>query len=802
MEYGMVLVWLVACAGLSALALPATAALFSRFPRRGAGLALPVALAVVGVVAFWVGRISFGYVSLLAGVGAIAGLSAVALYRGVELDRGGYAEAMVVFGAAFSLVVAIRAMDPAVHPGGGEKFLDFGLLASLARSPTLPPEDMWFAGNSVQYYYGGHMIASLLSDLTLTPPRYAYNLALATFFGTAVTAAYALAGAMADARDLNRRSAGLFGAFFVGIASNLLSPTRALVWLFDLRARFVELDPGDEGLDDLVASGLAGGPGEFSYWDASRIIDGTINEFPFFGYLNGDLHAHMTNMGFVLLAAAVVYAYWRTPASAIWRRRAIVFGLVPPLAGLVAVVNTWSLPTVLGLAWLGVLVAPASPVDLLGLDGLYRRVGGGELPRADGGYGTAERPETAGRLGDLSVRSELVRGVTALAVVGVLAVLAVVVVLPYMTGTTSGRQPAITKNESTIFGLLLVHGTFLALSARYLLPRVDPGAGNRLPAAVAVLALTALAQTVGLLHVVPLVVLLVLGWLLLRAEGDVGYETALVVAALGLVVLVEFVFVSGRGNPTRYNTVFKTYADVWILWGTAAGAILAAYANPAGFLARLRPSDGDGDGDGPTLPSVGGVLAAILVVSLSLYAGLAVANLAGDGGAEGPATLDSLQFVERYHSMEADAIQFVRDREGQPNIVTAPTRGGDMYRWAPDWKLEYVAEDEDLSGGSAPSSLTGVPTIAGWQHEVGYRGRAPWDARVEDVGLIYDGTARQQVFHLDYYRVEYVYVGPVERHRYENTNFAERLTGVSVAYEDEHVTIYEVDREELGVAGE
>jgi uncharacterized membrane protein len=264
-----------------------------------------------------------------------------------------------------------------------------------------------------------------------------------------------------------------------------------------------------------------------------------------------------------------------------------------------------------------------------------------------------------------------------------------------------------------------------------------------------------------------------------------------------VVILVEFVFVSGRGNPTRYNTVFKTYSDVWILWGTAAGAILANYANPAGFLRRL----GTPNVEASPRPSVGGVLAAVLVVSLSLYAGLAVGGLAGSAGADGPATLDSLRFVERHHSMEAGGVEFVRDLRGQPNIVTAPTRGGDMYSWSGDRELRYATRNDRLSGGSAAASLSGVPTVAGWQHEVGYRGEEPWNARTEDVRLMYDGTAEQQRFHLDHYRIEYVYVGPVERHRYENTGLDERLSGVTVAYEDDHVTIYEVDREKLGVAG-
>ncbi len=48
---------------------------------------------------------------------------------------------------------------------------------------------MWFAGEPVKYYYGGHLVTTLFAWLTATPPRFAYNLALAGFYATLVTAA-------------------------------------------------------------------------------------------------------------------------------------------------------------------------------------------------------------------------------------------------------------------------------------------------------------------------------------------------------------------------------------------------------------------------------------------------------------------------------------------------------------------------------------------------------------------------------------------------------------------------------------
>ena len=231
MEYGYVLVWVAVYAALGTAALPAAAALFPRFPDRGAALALPVALATLGVVGYLVGHLAFGWPALLAGLVVLAAGSYLLADRAdASPDFRLAAETGGVFLLAFALLVAVRAVDPAVHPIGGEKFLDFGLLQSLLRAPRLPPEDMWFAGEPVKYYYGGHLISALLARLTFTPARFAYNLALAGFYATLVVAAYGVAGAVAADHGAPRRLAGGLAAFLVGLAGNLWTFVQVFVW--------------------------------------------------------------------------------------------------------------------------------------------------------------------------------------------------------------------------------------------------------------------------------------------------------------------------------------------------------------------------------------------------------------------------------------------------------------------------------------------------------------------------------------------------------------------------------------------
>ena len=798
MEFLLVALWLGVFLALLLAGLPLADALFGRLADRGVGVALVCSFTVVWLVAYWIGRVSLDAAPFVAVAALLVLAGGLVAWRGIDLDRRVLAETVGVFTLAFLVLVAIRAVDPAVHPPGGEKFLDFGLLQSLLRAETLPPEDMWFAGEPVSYYYGGHLLASLLARLTATEARFAYNLALAGYFAAFVTAAYGLAGSVAASRDSPRWLGGVLGAFFVGIASNLTTPLRLIVALVDGWATALNGLGGVVGailtpvelffaaLNGLIGAligilgvetdGLANGLGKFDYWDASRVIDGTINEFPFFAWLNGDLHAHMMGPPFLLLAATLCFAYYLTPAEAVWRRRGLLFGALPPLAGLLAVVNTWSFPSVAGLAVLTVLFAPAKARTL--------------LPAP-----VAEWLDTDDWRLDELLTLVIAGGSGAVVVLGGLVVSA-----PFWLVAASGRELALFPSRSGLGALVLVHGTFLLVFVPYLLRHALPRLrdGWRTAAMLAVVAVIALlSRAAAVLLFLPLIGV---GWALLRwrdlpggvgsrigdrlrpgrtdattsvsadggdADGETdaddtanggstdsdgpllpwpGFETVLLVAGAGLVLLVEFVYVKEQAGPGRMNTVFKTYAQVWALWAVAGGAALAH------LVWQHRP--GLGLSGGRWRPALQ-VFAALLIASTSVYGGLALTtHFASDSAyaqTDDP-TLDATEFVDRVHPKEAAAIRWVDGLDGRPTITTAPG--------------SYVWDGERNGGSSAPSSLTGVPTVLGWHHEIGYRGQKAYDRRAEDLRTIYTGDPNESAALLDDYDVRYVYVGPAERATY------------------------------------
>ncbi len=791
MEYALVLVWLVVFAALAALGYPLAARLFSDFRSHGAGFALPLALVVFWLPVYWLGKLHYGPATvavgllLLVGVAAVLRLDLEALRErefqpagALPLNRRAVAETAIVFTLAFSFLVAIRAVDPSVHAIAGEKYLDYGMLNAILRAETLPPEDFWFAGASVQYYYGGHLVAAILTTLTGTASRFAYNLALAGFYAMLVTAAYDLASNVAAERGNDPLLAGGFAAFFVGIASNLDTAGRVLLGLLPagLRESLVGAD--------VTTFGLAGEG--FSYWGASRIIldavggrtTPTINEFPLFAWLNGDMHAHMMGTPFLLLAAAIGFALFLAPAGD--RRRRLGLLAVVPLLGLFQVVtDTWSVPSVFGVTFLALALAPADPTTLLpvGLRGRVRATTTRVGDALDADDGDAARRALA----------EIERLLVPLGIVAGLGAVTAVLAVPFFAGTGGERSidllPAAAR--SGLGELLVVHGAFVAVFGLYLFSRISDE--RRWPLALVVVAVVALATEFPLAVLGISLPLVLVGWASLRFGRPVGYETVLIIAGAGLVTVVELVFVNEQAGPLRMNTVFKTYMQVWVLWGTAAGAALA------GLLDRARAADRPtvAGASLPSLETAATVFVVLVLLSTSVYG---VFALTAHFESSRTATLDATSFGPHYDESEVAATDWLAGNATQETvIVSAPATS--YYPAEESWGHEPGMYNWK---SSIASSLTGVPTVVGWAHEVGYRGSGNYYTRVAAVDLLYTGAPEDAAEVIRTHDVTYVWVGNAERARYgaDLVDFSERQ-GYEVAFENQAVTVYRVEQSEL-----
>ena len=798
MQTALALAWFGVVVLLAGLAVPVVGWLFSDWPDRGRSLAPATAFAVLTVTAYWVGQFTFGPHALVAGLVVLAALSAVAVRRGPALSIRPVVAPLAVFTVAFALVLLMRALDPAVGPYAGEQFLDYGLIHAVRRTEVLPPQDIWFAGERLRYYFGGPLLTALLTWLTDTSPRYAYNLMLPTMFATLATAAYGVAGAVATDRDLSARAAGLLGAFLVALGGPLLTAARGASSYLprDLvaeygRVLFVAIRSGLSYSEKVDAARFLNG-GDFSYWFGRYAVPDAPNVFPFWTFVNGDLRPHMYASSFLLLAAALALAYYRTPADRIRRRQALLFGALPVVGGLLAVTNTFDLPAAVGLAWLTVFFADGDPRRVLPspLAARVRRVeawaGDRLLPagaRTDGGSQPAGRAWLLGEVG---------RALVATLVAVVVAAVACVWAAPFLLGHTAQNEGiALLGPTSNLGGLLLAWGGFLVAFALAYLPAAVEGWGRRqrvgLGAGLVVgIGVTTLAGYPALGLFVPLVVG---GWWLHSTGRARGFDVVLVVAGAGLLLFPELAYVAVwpyDPNAPRWNTIYKIAMQVWVLWGVAAAvALTLTFSRARDALAGARSL---GDVLGQRRHAVFAVVAALLLVSVAAFPTFAVWSRTDPvlSGENPDLSLDGAGYLWETRADQMDAVEWLRtETDGQPAMVSRPTDDA-VYTWG--------------EGANLAATFSGVPTLAGWRHAAGYHGLARYRARVNHTQAIYGDDWAVARNSLAYFDVEYIYVGPAERDEYGQRDFAAQSPAIAVAYENPAVTIYRVNQSALGGA--
>lgn len=280
-----------------------------------------------------------------------------------------------VFAGVFLLFVAYRLANPDLWQpwNGGEKMLEIGFLNAIVKSATMPPYDPFFAGTVLNYYYYGLFLVGVLVKLTGIIPTTAFNLAVPLVAAFTAVNVFALAGSLAfnlkpEARNskLTAIGIGLLAVLMVVFFSNLDGMGQFLRNLADASgSNFSSAIPGLETLvRGMVGFGkaMAGTPiREYNYWDVSRVIPATINEFPYWSFLFADLHPHMIGIPFTILFLGILFGQFQVQGSKLKVSAAQAAGapayithhaslFIAFVLGALAVINTWDMPTYLGLA--------------------------------------------------------------------------------------------------------------------------------------------------------------------------------------------------------------------------------------------------------------------------------------------------------------------------------------------------------------------------------------------------------------------------------------------------------------------
>lgn len=762
--------WFVALL-VGALGFPIGAVLLRRLPDAGAGLAFPLGLVLASYGYFILRVLSVlppgraGYVLALALLALVAAATAgrdrwllVTWHRawpGLVVSAG-------VFSLAFLGYVAFRSYNAEI--GGTEQPMDLMYLNATLTSPEYPPHDPWLAGEKASYYYFGYLQSGVLTAISGVPASAGYNLSLAYTFAATASAAASLAFALARwvAGARGRAWAMAAGAVAIGLLLFVGSLSAWFEWaaahghtnrtLFE--AFGVEwMIPCAPGQTDNCYSGqlnprtTAWYPTEFWFWwRGSRIIPGTITEFPFFSFLLGDLHPHVMSLPLVLLALGVAMATWRGRGALDWRRHrndpftGLALALI---VGALAFQNAWDVITfsaVLALAVLArnlrALPAPAAALAAASYLGPVAVAAAlGYLPwwvtfssQAEGLYayvGEGTRPAHA----FLQFGPLLAAGL-----------------LATLFASRRGGLPRLAHvSLATAWVPLLPFLGWLALAAARgdLAHGLDArGAGGWVTlafyaAAVWLLTTATVSMALARSPAAPMAALAAVGVLLLY-----GSE----------LYLIRDVFF---GSVPRLNTVFKLSYQAWALLSVAGAVAIVAslrmavrWRRPAAFLA---------------LP------AAWLAAAGLAYPVLAAFNRTA--GFSLPTAIDGLEAVARNDPNDYALTLWIHEHTAPGDVIFEAT--GRRWQGSAGQQPVIVNANVDYSEAGRIAARTGRQTPIGWYfHEIQWRGdspanRAEFTHRQDRVDSAYiSGDPETVLAAMGEYGARYLVVGRVEMASY------------------------------------
>lgn len=748
--------WLLAIEVLGLIFLPLTSVVIGRLGDGGYAFAKVMGLLLVTYATWLIGSfIPIARSPILPALAALAGLAGWVLWREATIIRlrrlwrvAAIEEAL--FLTAFVVWALFRVNVFGTAANHTEQFMDMALLNASYHAASFPAYDPWMSGHTINYYYFGYLAWATFTKLAGVSPSVAFNLANVSLVALVVSCAYSLGYNLTG-----RRLWAAASPLFIAIVGNLHEALWG-VW------------HGACGEASISSVGFF-----FArFWPSTRIIGSnytlgnwscavtpgqnppTIDEYPLFSFILGDLHPHVMALPFVLLVLALGMAYLfgsgrcLPVADVAGAAQLLLFAVA---AGALFVTNSWDFPTYF-LVLAGFVIMRAYTED----------------------PGPSWWRE-------------------ALAAILILGVASVILYTPFYLHfrTLSAGMGWVTDFADPyeflqMFGLFVAGGALL-VGSLYLLLQPEPEEAETLDlvseagesrvemtdrlltigAVATVLIAAAAVHRLTLICLVGLGVaaLLVAYRVLNTEEPNRADAAALLLFAVGCfaaavpeVVYLRDVFAGGASY--RMNTVFKFYYQAWVLLGLAAA--YGAYRSWTVLRAIASASWAWG-----ALAGLG-----LLTVGAAIYtAWIPQAGI----NASKPGTLDAAAWITSADPGDARVIAWLQRRGSRQQVV-----------------LETIGDDYQTNG-TLVSTFTGLPTVMGWGgHEGQWRPNDPEvNQRINDVKTLYTtssvGLARQL---LHKYNVKYVLVGEAEASKYRGAGLRKFGSFMHVAYSTRGATLY------------
>lgn len=779
---------------LGLICLPLTVTVFHNLPDRGWAFSKAIGLAVLAFCV-WLPLMTLHFLPFtqlfIAGVLLILlALNVVgyvrmrhAIAKLVRLNIPYIVVTEIIFLGMVFLLGYMRSYLPDIK--SYEMYMDEGFITAIMRSTHFPPNDMWFSGYSLNYYYYAHFTIATLAKLLGQSAAVAFNTGICIFFGLTASNLFCVtSNIVAWARHLRAHRKATPDAEVE--RPDIVHPPLLHAAPYGVLTMVMGLVLGNLASTQTWWQLHGNVTQDPNYWfNASRVVTKTINEFPAFSFLISCFHAHVLTLAFTIVAIGLAFNLflevdgrglnvfgrgWRLP---------LTLGTTALILGGLYTMNGWDFPTYVALAvvcialqqWLTYQTrfTPALFVDIFTAAGslialsflLYIPfyLNFNSPAQGIGVVGAGDRSQLSDEL--------LIYGLFAFVFLSLLWASASkrpLIAFSSLRGNTSQTTDRWVRYAT--IGIVVV----MALELLTLL-FMKNGITFVLAESIAVLGAVLVFVNIG--------------------DRSQAFTLLLGTVAFALIAFCEVLFLKDvfADSYPRMNTVFKIYFQAWALLSIASGAglyfILESFKPLESVTRSLRVTQ-------RSLQTLWGVGLIALLLTGIVY----------------PLTAPSQRLVRHDAFTQAPYLQRSNSLDGLAYLQTDPANPGDYQ--AILWLNKNVQGDpvivesvgSDYSNWGRVSVFTGLPTLMGWVgHE--YQWRANWinnpvnyaefQRRGTDADTIYTNPQPSVVLSvMSYYHAQYLYVGSLEYTKYHTADLHRFGTYMQVVYNADGVTIYKV----------
>jgi YYY domain-containing protein len=501
---------------------------------------------------------------------------------------------------------------PDISVGVWDKFMNHAFLASIMRTPIVPPLDPWLLGFRLDVYsYLGHWCFATLGLIAHIPSWMVFQLVAPTVAGVSAVQLYGVG-------KLVLRKFHLLPVILLFIAN----PSFIYMYITGTEPFYL----------------LSG---------SAHVIPGALTEYPLYTFLFGDAHAHamgVFNQAFFILMLVYLFTQWQK--------------LINSERALCAILAGISLGTMVGMNPWDALVY--GPLFILAAVLIWHQTHSGEEREEFSGVGRwlsqAFTPLYNDILDIVRKRTDIPHSPAALLYLWILVpLIAFLSYAPFylMMRSYGTEGVGIVHTKTILPQFFLVFGWFLLLLVCTLYSDIKKRPYLLL---IAIPFIVTGYPLIGL-------ILVLLAYLVARREGVPDFLCG---CGLLLVLLCELIYVIdtlNSGDWYRMNTVWKFYFSAWLILGV--GSLCSASTRVEQFMDQICHTE-----KGATIEKylprlvVGGIVGLILLAPV-LNHELGTVSYPEIQG------LDAYAWMERMHPDDYAAAMYLRELSGEYALVEA-----------------------------------------------------------------------------------------------------------------------------------